>query len=601
MNHFYFLLCFLLSSQVFGQLKEFHITERESDGTSVVQGNTTYPDNAMVLVYSVLPNLDFRSSVGGVNQVRYNERASRYEVLISPQKQILFVSSPGYIEQRIGLLNPNPKQVYYFQVEERVKQDEISVFFLVQPEDAQLYLDNIPYEINTTIRAPKGTVDVRIERQGYRSVEETISISESRIKYDYNMVEVDVAPVQIKGNVPQAKVIIDTNERGSLDKSGSFALFLYPGIYTVALQKGGYLSQTKTLEVMENETNTLEFNLTKNSGFVNFDISPSHARIEINKEQHLGGNKAELVPGRYRIDVSADGYHSYSESVDIRRGETVDLKKELVQMVGGLQFSVSPTEAKVQLKNSDGKVVERWVGLKLINDLPVGTYTLQVSSDGYVEQEHRLVIIEGKRESLNVTLSESQTKVKTPRIRSVNDDGGTHQFLHLTMMPSNSSEGTMMRNSNYGFRYTNVKKHGFFVDFNMALNFSSHDFVMENNAIQSDDFPDGLVQFSPTSNIKSFSIGGGYIQKINGNFYVSAGMSFYNYQLRQEAEYLELDGILAGGEFRQVLVKHEDAGFSGIVFNAGVLYALDNFSMGLNLGNFYPSKVSVQFMLGVKF
>lgn len=103
------IICLLICNHVSNaQLKEFHVSERDADGTSVVQANTDYPDNAMLLVYSSMQNLDFRSSIGGINQQRYNQRASRYEILISPQRQILFVASPGFVEQRVALISPTP-------------------------------------------------------------------------------------------------------------------------------------------------------------------------------------------------------------------------------------------------------------------------------------------------------------------------------------------------------------------------------------------------------------------------------------------------------------------------------------------------------------
>lgn len=68
MKPLYPLLFLLTTLSLSAQLKEFHITEREPDGTSVVQASTDYPDNAMILVYSDLQELDFRSSVGAINQ-----------------------------------------------------------------------------------------------------------------------------------------------------------------------------------------------------------------------------------------------------------------------------------------------------------------------------------------------------------------------------------------------------------------------------------------------------------------------------------------------------------------------------------------------------
>jgi hypothetical protein len=68
MKHLYPLIFIFTTLSLSAQLKEFHITEREPDCTSVVQASTDFPDNAMILVYSDLEGLNFRSSVGAINQ-----------------------------------------------------------------------------------------------------------------------------------------------------------------------------------------------------------------------------------------------------------------------------------------------------------------------------------------------------------------------------------------------------------------------------------------------------------------------------------------------------------------------------------------------------
>ncbi|MCC5917891.1 MAG: hypothetical protein JJU02_11265 [Cryomorphaceae bacterium] len=67
MKPLYPLLFLLTTFSLTAQLREFHITEREPDGTSVVQASTDYHDNAMILVYSDLQGLDFRSSVSAID------------------------------------------------------------------------------------------------------------------------------------------------------------------------------------------------------------------------------------------------------------------------------------------------------------------------------------------------------------------------------------------------------------------------------------------------------------------------------------------------------------------------------------------------------
>ena len=88
------------------QLKEFEVSEMSRPEVSVVQANVDFPGDALLLIYSSLDNLNFRSSMGAINKQSYNPKSNRYEVLINPVKQIVFVYASGYIESKIGTINP---------------------------------------------------------------------------------------------------------------------------------------------------------------------------------------------------------------------------------------------------------------------------------------------------------------------------------------------------------------------------------------------------------------------------------------------------------------------------------------------------------------
>jgi hypothetical protein len=111
-----------------GGLKEFVInTLDKASQENIVQGNREFPDNALILVYSSLSNLDFRSSLGGINKVTYNKMLNRYEILVTPSKQIIFVHGTGFIEKRIALINPTPKEVFVFEVIESREKKEYNL------------------------------------------------------------------------------------------------------------------------------------------------------------------------------------------------------------------------------------------------------------------------------------------------------------------------------------------------------------------------------------------------------------------------------------------------------------------------------------------
>ncbi|MCC5918002.1 MAG: SUMF1/EgtB/PvdO family nonheme iron enzyme, partial [Cryomorphaceae bacterium] len=409
------------------QLKEFHITAREPDGTSVVQASTEYPDNAMILVYSDLQGLDFRSSVGGINQQRYNARANMYEILVNPQRQILFVAARGFIEQRIALINPTPKQVYYYLVEERSGQDEISVFFNVEPKDAKLFVDNVPTDINKTVSVPLGTVNVRLEREGYRPVDEALVISAEQVNYEYKMREVEPEIVHIEANEAGARVVFDGLEKGNTDGAKRLSLFLYPGEYTVEVQKSGFLTHTQTIIVEEGRENRYRFQLDKNTGIIAFSVQPSNATILVNKSKIGDQRQIERTPGRYRIDVELPDHEPYSETIDLARGERSKINVILKPHSGNLQFSVVPSTAQVILRNAQGAEIKRWEGLQMMRDLPAGEYEVEVAASGYATEKRTFGIKKDERSAVEVSLqkatpsdaSQSQT-ASTSDVRMIN-------------------------------------------------------------------------------------------------------------------------------------------------------------------------------------
>jgi hypothetical protein len=114
------LLLTIVPCVVNAQLKEFEISNMERPDVAVVQCNTQWPDDALLLVYSSLEGLQFRSSMGVVDKQIYNNQAGRYEILVKPIKQMIFVSSQGFIEKKTSTINPNAKDVFYYQIEQKI-------------------------------------------------------------------------------------------------------------------------------------------------------------------------------------------------------------------------------------------------------------------------------------------------------------------------------------------------------------------------------------------------------------------------------------------------------------------------------------------------
>jgi uncharacterized protein (TIGR02145 family) len=112
-----FLLFFLCATSLKAQLKEFEISEMPRPDVSIVQANTAFPEDALIIVYSSLNDLNFRSSMGAIDKQYYNMRFNRYEILVKPLKQMIFVIAPDIMEQNLLTINPKHNEEFYIKVE----------------------------------------------------------------------------------------------------------------------------------------------------------------------------------------------------------------------------------------------------------------------------------------------------------------------------------------------------------------------------------------------------------------------------------------------------------------------------------------------------
>ena len=173
--HFRLLYVLLfISGTLKAQLREFAIAEMPRPEVAVVQANAQFPDDALVLVYAAIEGLEFRSSLGAIDKQTYNASASRYELLMKPVKQMLFAAKAGFIEAKITTLNPNPKDVYYFRVEEK-KEEPIpdalpgKLSINSEPSGADIYLNGFKVADKTpfTFELNSGTTKIKLKKKKF--------------------------------------------------------------------------------------------------------------------------------------------------------------------------------------------------------------------------------------------------------------------------------------------------------------------------------------------------------------------------------------------------------------------------------------------------
>ncbi len=400
------LFCGLAHAQI-GDLQRLSITPVDAPDAGIPVFRD-HPDKAAIIIESSLTNLVFESNMGGIVDQRSEPARGRYILIIEPFTQILQVNAPGFITGRFRVAAPQARDVLHYEIEpEERAPDLISVIFNVKQDDATLYVDDQLTEANQTVQLVPGVHQVRLEREGYRIIEDAVNVSPGNIQFNYEMEVIDLVPVYISSNVPEARVLIDGTERGQIDRAGGFGLFLYPGSYALTVIQSGYVTRNENLEVAEEGQNRISVDLQRNVGELALDLTPSDASVELNLQGYSGQDLVELAPGRYRLDVIKDGYAPHSESIEIVRNERLERSITLEAYTGSLKFTASPSDAKVTLLDRYGEVVANWQGINLLRNLKVGTYILQVEAPDHLPMEqtiaisrdqtleHRIVLTEG--------------------------------------------------------------------------------------------------------------------------------------------------------------------------------------------------------------
>lgn len=399
----YFLL--LLSIQLHAQLKEFEIKEAKTPPNPPVFVN--YPDDAAIIIQSSVDNISFDSNTGGIVDVK--SETGKYIIVIKTERQFITLKRRDFFEARIQVPKLSPREVRYYTAEARKTEEEnIPVNILSTPADAVKYIDGTLAGTTAVHQLSPGVHTLRIVKEGYRTVEQQITVSKELTLFQITMQQIEQLSVRITSVPPGASVFINNVNRGVTPKG----LFLFPGEYEVKVQLSGYADASRTVTVAESGDNNFSFELGKNSGTLALTVVPPDAEVYINKERVQNYSRLDLPPGLHKIEVSQQGYTPAVELLEIKEGVTVERSITLNPVTGTLLVSASPPESEIKLTRN-GKVVLTWKDLVPQRNVLIGEYTLSVSAAGYKSEERKLTIAEGQTAEVEINLEKGANPENT--------------------------------------------------------------------------------------------------------------------------------------------------------------------------------------------
>jgi uncharacterized protein (TIGR02145 family) len=391
---------------------------------------------AAIQVISDMDGFKYQSNNGIVGNV--DDQPGRDMVYLSPNERVLEIFKTGYEPLKIILseygIQLREKEVWQIKIKGDAKTgDLLPVTIMVQPPDAAITIDGQQAQSDQPVKLSKGPHQLRIEKQGFQPVEETITVSEKEVLFRRTLKEVDIEPVQFRSTPDQARILLNGVEQGLTNKG----LFLFPGSYQIKLSKSGYVEVKEAITVVSGGQNNFTYTLIKNSGSLSLQVTPADATVLLNKQNYSpsagsGGQKQiELAPGMYKLEIAKEGYYPQSETFEIKRGATLQKTYSLTAKTGKLQFTVQPLDAKVTLSRN-GQTIKSWSGMQYLKDLPVGSYTLRATAKGYAAGEKQVTIGENQTAILDMQLRKQTTNTLSGETGTMTDiDGNVYKTIKI--------------------------------------------------------------------------------------------------------------------------------------------------------------------------
>jgi uncharacterized protein (TIGR02145 family) len=339
---FTFLLFFLCALSLKAQLKEFEISEMPRPDVSTVQANTAFPEDALIIVYSSFDNLSFRSSVGAVDKQYYNARANRYEILVKPLKQMIFISASEFMEQKLATFNPKPKEDFYFKVEEKkttLKKQTIPGKLTINtiPTGANISLNGIPVATKTPFigNLNPGPTSIQLSKTKYQTFDTLLNI-ESSIN---EVLTINLIPstlwLNIKSNPTSAKVELDGKIIGETPFSKELDLSdkSKQGERLLKLTLTDYAPVNQTIQLYPSiDPLAINIDMKKLEGAYKIESIPEGADVFIDGEYKGHTPLQGTLPiGTYSVQLKMEDYSpSSKKQIVVNAQSTANLKENLI-------------------------------------------------------------------------------------------------------------------------------------------------------------------------------------------------------------------------------------------------------------------------------
>ncbi|MBB6480362.1 PEGA domain-containing protein [Spirochaeta isovalerica] len=200
--------------------------------------------------------------------------------------------------------------------------------------------------------------------------------------------------LSVTANV-RANVLVQSRDNRSFSPikgTTNLNVALPAGTYTIEISAPGYPAQSRVVVMDRNRAENFTFQTQRRSAGAQLNITSNvnGARVDISGPRSISGTapfRMELPQGSYTVSVSAPGYSSQTQTVNLQRNE--NLHFNLQQPLATIQVII-PNESLNRTINNAMSQISIYDNGILMNStvftIQPGQHTIQVRSGGFATQ-----------------------------------------------------------------------------------------------------------------------------------------------------------------------------------------------------------------------
>ena len=257
------------------------------------------------------------------------------------------------------------------------------------PSGAEVSIDGVKLNGTTPISDfyNSGRFQIKITRDKYLPIDETIFIDQNKVKSSFSYHLESNTGIILIASEPEVNMDVTLNSK-SVGKTPLTLRDQAVGDYTVSGSHEYYTTESDKFTLQRGETYRAVLKAEENFAILTVNTTPG-ATVYLNNQKLSSLRDLRLSPQTARLRAEKPKCKTVETSLILKRGarESVDLY--LDEQVGTIAISVDPPNAQIELNGDAGEHYTS-TGTKIFENIPVGSYELEVSLKGYKTDKRTL-------------------------------------------------------------------------------------------------------------------------------------------------------------------------------------------------------------------